>query len=66
MLTTLDRLTMHNVHHMLALMRSARAAIIEDRYPDFVNAFFRKYFGDKGTPEWAVEALRGAGIEVGS
>jgi queuine tRNA-ribosyltransferase catalytic subunit len=56
---------MHNVHHLLSLMRSARTAIVEDRYPDFVRSFFDRYFGDKGVPEWAVEALKGAGIDVG-
>lgn len=57
---------MHNVHHLLSLMRSARTAIIEDRYPDFVRTFFTNYFGHKGVPEWAVKALKGAGIAVGS
>ena len=58
------RLTMHNVHHLLSLMRSARSAILEDRYPGFVKSFFDKYFGDKGVPKWAVEALRVVGIDV--
>ena len=57
---------MHNVHHLLSLMRSARTAIIEDRYPEFVRTFFAKYFGGKGVPEWASEALREVGIEVDS
>ena len=57
-------LTMHNVHHMLSLMRRTREAIIEDRYADFARDFFRKYFGDKGAPDWAREALAGVGIHV--
>ncbi|KIW20242.1 queuine tRNA-ribosyltransferase [Exophiala spinifera] len=57
-------LTMHNVHHLLSLMRGARNAILEDRYPDFARTFFANYFGAKGTPDWAVEALRGVGIEL--
>ena len=59
-----DRLTMHNVHHLLSLMRRARNAILEGRYPEFVRGFFAKYFADKGVPEWAVDALKGVGIEI--
>ncbi|KAK5467559.1 hypothetical protein LTS15_000532 [Exophiala xenobiotica] len=57
-------LTMHNVHHLLSLMRRARNAILEDRYPEFVRNFFAKYFADKGVPDWAVDALKGVGIEI--
>ena len=59
-------LTMHNVHHMLALMEAARAAIIEDRYPTFVRDFFGKYFNGKPAPQWAVDALKGVGIDLES
>ncbi|KAJ9499780.1 hypothetical protein H2202_004770 [Exophiala xenobiotica] len=62
--TCSDRLTMHNVHHLLSLMRRARNAILEDRYPEFVRNFFAEYFADKGVPDWAVDALKGVGIEI--
>ena len=55
---------MHNVYHLLSLMRSARNAILEDRYPAFLRSFFSRYFGDKGAPSWAVAALRGVGIDL--
>jgi len=55
---------MHNVHHLLALMRAARTAILQDRFPAFVAAFFAAYFGDKGPPAWAVGALRRVGIDL--
>jgi hypothetical protein len=58
------RLTMHNVHHLLSLMRSARNAILEDQYPAFVQRFFSRYFRDKGAPSWAVTALKGVGIDL--
>ncbi len=58
------RLTMHNVHHLLSLMRRARNAILEDRYPQFARDFFADYFHGKGTPQWAIDALKGVGIEV--
>lgn len=55
---------MHNVHFLLALMKSARRAILEDQYPSFVRSFFKKIYPDgKGFPNWAVTALRGVGID---
>ncbi|KAL6244254.1 hypothetical protein RBB50_008496 [Rhinocladiella similis] len=57
-------LTMHNVHHLLSLMRRARNAILEDRYPDFARTFFAEYFDGKGAPDWAVEALHGVRIDL--
>lgn len=56
-------LTMHNVHWMLDMMKRARAAIREDKYPSFVREFFQLYF-QRGAPEWAIEALAGVGIEI--
>lgn len=57
-------LTMHNVHHLLNLMKRAREAIIRDEYPAFTKEFFELYFGEKGPPEWAVTALREVGIDL--
>ncbi|OCL09833.1 queuine tRNA-ribosyltransferas-like protein [Glonium stellatum] len=58
-------LTMHNVHYLLNLMKRARTAIVEDRYPMFLKEFFRKLYGDKkDLPEWAVTALRGVGVDL--
>lgn len=57
--------TMHNVHHMLDLMRRIRNAILEGRYPAFVQDFFSEYFPpEKGPPDWAVDALKGVGIDL--
>lgn len=57
--------TMHNVHHMLDLMRRIREAIAQGRYPEFAKEFFGKYFPrEKGPPDWAVEALRSVGIDL--
>ena len=57
---------MHNVHYLLALMGKVRAAIIEDRYPDFLRAYFGKAYGGDGTrvPAWAVTALREVGVDL--
>lgn len=47
-------------------MRSARQAILEDCYPEFLRQFFMKlHKGDKSKfPKWAVEALRGVGVDL--
>lgn len=59
-------LTIHNVWYQLALMRSVRQAIIEDRYPAFLKQFFSdKHGGDKSKyPDWAVEALLSVGVDL--
>jgi queuine tRNA-ribosyltransferase catalytic subunit len=58
-------LTMHNVHYQLNLMKNARQAILEDRYPAFVKQFFRDLHEDKRDyPDWAVDALAGVGVDL--
>ncbi|KAL8927476.1 MAG: hypothetical protein Q9208_002281 [Pyrenodesmia sp. 3 TL-2023] len=59
-------LTMHNVHHLLSLMRRIRAAIVEDRYPAFLRDFFALRYGNdmQKVPGWAVGALRGVGVDL--
>jgi len=57
-------LTMHNVHHLLSLMSRIRTAIQEDCYPSFCQEFFLRYFDGKPAPQWAVDALKGVGIEI--
>jgi queuine tRNA-ribosyltransferase len=59
-------LTMHNVWYQLALMRSVRQSIIEDRFPAFLNNFFSDLHGrDKSKyTEWAVEPLKNVGVDL--
>jgi len=58
-------LTLHNVHYLLNLMKQAREAILEDRYPTFVKRFFHRMYADGGEfPQWAVDALRSVGIDL--
>ncbi|EME79556.1 uncharacterized protein MYCFIDRAFT_47328 [Pseudocercospora fijiensis CIRAD86] len=59
-------MTMHNTHYMLDLMRRAREAIIEDRYPGFLKNYFSTlYAGNKKKyPDWAVQALKGVGVDL--
>jgi queuine tRNA-ribosyltransferase len=58
-------LTIHNVWYQLNLMREAREAIIQDKFPAFVKAFFQALYPDSQSyPSWAVNALRGVGIDL--
>ena len=59
-------LSMHNVHYLLDLMRRAREAIVEGRYPGFLREYFRRLYGGEKEkyPAWAVDALRGVGIDL--
>jgi tRNA-guanine family transglycosylase len=59
-------LTMHNVHYQLNLMRLAREAILEDRYPQFTKDFFGKLYdwNKEKYPEWAVNALKGVDVDL--
>lgn len=61
----LYRLTMHNVHYLLSLMGKVRAAIIEDRYPEFLHSYFRRAYGDMAkVPTWALTALKEVGVDL--
>lgn len=59
-------LSIHNVHYLLDMMRRAREAILEDKYPDFLKNYFNTlYAGEKEKyPTWAIEALRGVGVDL--
>ncbi|XP_067662656.1 queuine tRNA-ribosyltransferase catalytic subunit 1-like [Haliotis asinina] len=50
-------LTVHNVAYQLTLMKGIRDSIIEDKFPEFIKEFFRRYFPKGDYPAWAVEAL---------
>lgn len=58
-------LTIHNVWYQLNLMRTMRAAIIEDAFEPFVQRFFASKYGDyENYPPWAVEALASVNIDL--
>nr|OQO26294.1 Queuine tRNA-ribosyltransferase catalytic subunit [Rachicladosporium sp. CCFEE 5018] len=59
-------LSMHNVFYQLGLMKRIRQAILEDRYPEFLKAYFRKlYAGEKSKyPDWAIGALKEVGVDL--
>lgn len=45
-------------------MGRAREAIISQTFPQYLKAFFAEYFGDRGFPEWCVNALRTVGVDL--
>ena len=57
-------LTIHNIAYQLGLMRRARNAILEGRFPEFVRHFMLVSFPKKNYPEWVVEALRSVKVEL--
>ncbi|KAA8495052.1 Queuine tRNA-ribosyltransferase catalytic subunit 1 [Porphyridium purpureum] len=60
-------ITLHNICYMTQLMRSARQAIILDKFPQFVRDFMLKQYPRRNYPAWAVEALEsvGSGTQLG-
>ncbi|KAI9152072.1 Queuine tRNA-ribosyltransferase catalytic subunit [Paramyrothecium foliicola] len=66
-------LSIHNVWYQLKLMSEVRDAIIEDRFPAYVRQFFKDRYTaespaakDSLYPSWAVEALKGVGVDLDS
>ena len=66
-----ELVTQHNIAYMMSLIRSMRQAILEDRYPEYVQSFINDQFpkgiaGDDqgGCPVWVRNALSAAGIEI--
>lgn len=59
-------LSMHNVHYLLNLAERIRNAILEDRYPQFLKAYFRTLYGGvkEKYPVWVVDALRRVGVDL--
>lgn len=57
-------LSYHNIAYQMRLMRTMREAIINQTFPEFVQTFFARQFPNKDYPEWAVDALKEAGINL--
>ena len=57
-------LSYHNVAYMQRLGADIRAAITEQRFPEYVRAFVRGHHPDGAVPEWIQQGLQLAGIEL--
>lgn len=50
--------TLHNLHYQLTLMRGARTAIMEDRFPAYIKTFLKELYKDySAIPGWVLQAL---------
>ncbi|KAJ7132753.1 tRNA-guanine(15) transglycosylase-like protein [Mycena crocata] len=56
--------TLHNITFQAQIMGSARDAILNGTFPDYLRTFFAKYFEDVGYPKWCVDALRSVGVDL--
>lgn len=64
-----ELLTQHNIAYMMTLVQKMRQAILDDRYADFARHFVQRQYPGKAAggdepPEWVVEALGAAGIDL--
>lgn len=59
-------LSIHNVHFLLGLMGRVREAVLRDEFPRFLRGYFGEMYGGvkERYPAWAVEALRGVGVDL--
>lgn len=56
--------SIHNLAFQFRLMRSIRAAIQRDQYPEFVCEFMQQYYGEEPIPAWIINALNAVNIQV--
>jgi len=54
----------HNLVFEARLMGHTRDAILEGRFPDYLRAFFARYFANAAYPQWCVDALRSVGVDI--
>lgn len=57
-------LSMHNIAYLLNLTRGCRSALQENRFPEYVREFMKKYHPDGKYPTWVVEALHSVDINL--
>ena len=62
--TACHLLSVHNIAYQLRLMGQIRAAVIEDRFPEFVRTFMAALHPDGKYPAWAASALAAVHIHL--
>lgn len=67
----IELITQHNIAFMMALVRSMRKAILQDKYGEFVRSFVLEQYpeerngnGKESCPQWVLDALLAAGIDL--
>jgi len=60
-------ITYHNVAYQLRLMRRIQAALLEHRFPQFLQQFVSAYYAPEFEyPQWVLDALEAAGFDTSS
>jgi hypothetical protein len=59
---TAPAMTQHNITFQAQVMGRARDAIMLGTFPEYLKSFFAGYYGDRGYPEWIVNALNSVGV----
>ncbi|XP_002736484.1 queuine tRNA-ribosyltransferase catalytic subunit 1-like [Saccoglossus kowalevskii] len=57
-------LTIHNIAFQMSLMRSIRASIVEDRFPQFIKSFMKTVYPDEDYPTWVRESLASVDVHL--
>lgn len=57
-------LTYHNIAHISQLMKQLRTSIIDNTFPEVVRSMIDRYFQKEQVPDWVVEALEAAKIQL--
>ena len=61
----LSLITQHNLAYMMKLVRNMHEAILNDKFADFCVRFVNQHFPERqDVPQWVVDALGAAGIQV--
>eukprot|EP00795_Rhopilema_esculentum_P010547 gene10547-19277_t len=55
-------ITIHNIAYQMALMRAIRESIKQDKFPDFIQRFFRTMYPLGNYPQWCTDALETVGV----
>ncbi|KAJ1961586.1 Queuine tRNA-ribosyltransferase catalytic subunit 1 [Dipsacomyces acuminosporus] len=56
-------ITIHNIAFQMRLMKDIRAAIVQDRFPEFIRQFMALRFG-KTIPAWIINALKSVNVDL--
>ncbi|EFA85809.1 queuine tRNA-ribosyltransferase [Heterostelium album PN500] len=57
-------LTYHNIAYQMRLMRELRQSIIDNKLSEYINRFISLQYPKGDCPQWAIDALNHAGIQV--
>ena len=62
--SSMQLLSLHNVHFLIHLLRGLRQAVIEDKVESYARDFFVNWFAQDGVPNWVKNALAECNISL--